>query len=251
MHKEARNNPNNDDTGLIGKILDQAGRITDVDKRLKVPTHPFYDSANFPDEATYGQIVVDKDDPSSLWVYGKDDQWHKVGGLEFAVADSGSVDAVPGSTVGVPFNEVFTNAPNTFKIDEWHFGGGGGAEMAGKTGLGIRTPGLYVLVFGYSMFFNYVGDPNDVQLHVANIGRTFELQSPSSGSYNGFGYFLPGGSAQVHVNIGFVTVFAIDDTNIQTAPVAAIASYTGPAAKGIDAQVLAIKLTSNTFNFWA
>lgn len=85
MHKEQRNNPNSDKTGLISLFLRNAERITDIDKRLKNPTHPFYDSTNFPDDAVYGQIVVDKDDPSTLWVYGRDDVWHKVGGAATAV----------------------------------------------------------------------------------------------------------------------------------------------------------------------
>jgi hypothetical protein len=57
-----------------------ARKTDDISRQLKVPTHPVYDSTNWPDEATRGQVVRDINDPEVLWIYGEDDIWHKIGG---------------------------------------------------------------------------------------------------------------------------------------------------------------------------
>lgn len=72
----------------VGKV---ASRVDKHSRQMRNPTHPFYDSNNFPEQAAYGQIVVDKDDPSSLWVYGKDDTWHEVGGTTNPPPSPGSM----------------------------------------------------------------------------------------------------------------------------------------------------------------
>jgi hypothetical protein len=130
MHKEDR--PIGDeDTGLLGRILRNAARIDDHEKRFKAPTQPFYDSTNFPDKAVHGQIVVDKDDPSVIWVYGKDDQWHQIGGgLQFGIASYNSWDTAPiASNTDVPY-DAFAKTP-----------GGPFSMTSGK--LHVTRPGTY------------------------------------------------------------------------------------------------------------
>jgi hypothetical protein len=72
----------------------------------KNPTIPQYDSTNWPPDATYGQLAADDNDVSSLWIYGQDDQWHKIGGsggLSPAVIQLSYFQLVANNT---PYNNV-------------------------------------------------------------------------------------------------------------------------------------------------
>jgi len=81
-----RPDPSSPDRNIFSFISDAEriahGRIDSVNERMKRPTIPQYDSTNFPDEAVPGQIVRDVNDMATLWVYGDDEQWHKIGASE-------------------------------------------------------------------------------------------------------------------------------------------------------------------------
>lgn len=49
-------------------------------RAMLTPTLPMYDSAFFPPDPVTGQLVRDVNDPSTLWVYGIDGNWHQIGG---------------------------------------------------------------------------------------------------------------------------------------------------------------------------
>lgn len=71
------------DRNIFSFVSDTVGgvhrRVDDVYRLLRNPTHPKYDSTNFPDNPIPGQVVRDINDLDSLWVYQEDDQaWHQI-----------------------------------------------------------------------------------------------------------------------------------------------------------------------------
>jgi hypothetical protein len=119
-------------------------QINDVQKQLRIPTIPLYDSTGFPDDATYGQIVSDINDPEALWIYAEDDQWHRIGaGLPFAYFEVRNFDP-SGSTVAHPIDGFSTNSNIAHVIPD-------------HSGFSITQTGIY-LIWHSSQFFESGGD---------------------------------------------------------------------------------------------
>jgi hypothetical protein len=111
----------------LHRRVNEANRKTDaVRNRLRTPTLPLYNSGKWPDEASRGQLVRDINDPDDLWVYGEDDEWHRIGAAPVTQPPSQRVNlrdlihpgynaypysgkyttAVPNPNVDIPFDPV-------------------------------------------------------------------------------------------------------------------------------------------------
>src|SRR5262245_9673127 len=87
--------PRRTEADIIAEAANAAGSLAAKIGNQRTPTHPIYDSANFPHDPIDGQIVRDQSDLNALWTYqgvdsGGDDRWHKIGGA--------LTDASPAST---------------------------------------------------------------------------------------------------------------------------------------------------------
>lgn len=128
-----------------------SGAVADVKSRLKVPTHPVYDSDNFPDEAVRGQIVRDINDPAKLWVYGEDDTWHQIGGsgnLPWAIASTIDTDFLSGVNFQtVPFCPPRAIDPGDGRGSSYYLDSGDGTfdSLGGaQNGININRHGAYL-----------------------------------------------------------------------------------------------------------
>jgi hypothetical protein len=159
---------------------------------MKAPTHPVYDSTNFPDNPNRGQIVRDINDPGVLWVYGEDDHWHQIGGANLPCATASAID------VTVPTNTDFFKIPICPPQDitdpvSFYLSNSDGAtfdSLGGENlGINILRSGAYL---GFLSTYSAAA-PGGVRTVIADLAPTTGATSLDVGNYNDSQAFTEGG----------------------------------------------------------
>jgi hypothetical protein len=128
-------------------------RVDSIERRLKTPTHPRYNSVNFPDNAAPGQVVRDINDMDAAWMYQEndgtygDDSWHQIAGGELhwafsrgtigGLSNSTDLPLVPDSTP----NRRFTDGSNYFGVPPVSIM----LDQVRYPSIWIKKPGLYLV----------------------------------------------------------------------------------------------------------
>jgi hypothetical protein len=142
---------------LHSRVNGSNARVDSLQKRMKVPTIPLYNSVDWPDDAVRGQLARSKKDPSSLWMYGEDDLWHNVNTITRARQeitynpDHYQIFPSNGAEVVLEWDRFFTSnkdeiGPIYFKENQPQLG----------LNLGMKVPGVWAVT--YRVFFDVDSD---------------------------------------------------------------------------------------------
>ena len=138
-----------------------------LQKKVKIPTVPAYRGENFPDSATYGQLVTDRENNGMMWIYAEDDKWHPVGGFPRVRGTKkwGNIPTYSNGGPPGPFwgtgeeilvfdeDEIYINDPSTFHWiwDSFQWPPGFPDKL-----FIIQRGGVYCA--SYRMFIEHTGD---------------------------------------------------------------------------------------------